>query len=312
MTTQRTNWYECVAKLGGTRATFQTDGGAWPMNPGHGGLGVAVLSPDDRVVRLEWRYLGSPVTSNEAEYAAVWRALEIAKEMRLTRVDIRSDSQLVVKQLNGEWEVRSRKFQDANATFENWQRQFQGVTLEWIPREKNELANSLVEIVRRHDWGTAARPGVDGRDELGRFLVRMFERNDVHVLKFEGGYIHLEGCLVRPLPFYHREGGVTHPSTERTILEEARKAREKPVVFAWRPQGMHADAMTKQQVGKMPRQVALAEDNRVEPLFAFATDLKERVPEGQKKFGYRGSRVLILEGPWLTVHEFFWWRRVNI
>lgn len=308
----RKNWFECVAKLGGTRATFHTDGGAWPKNPGHGALGVAMLSPDNRVVRLEWGYLGSPVTSNEAEYAAVWRALEIAKEMHLTRVDIRSDSQLVIKQLRGEWSINSEKYKDVPAIFEGWKTQFREITLTWIPREENELANSLVEIVRGQDWGVAANLGVDGRDELGRFLVELFNGNGANVQRYEGGYIYLEGCLVKPLPFYHQEGGVTYPSTERTVLEEARRKRDRPVVFAWRPQGMHADAMTNRQIGKMPRQVELARDDRVEPLFAFVNDLTERVSGGRKRFGYRGSRVLVLDGPWRTVSEFFWWRKVDV
>lgn len=305
-------WSECVAPLVGTRATIRTDGGAWPHNPGHGGLGVVVLSPDGIVVRLEWGYLGSPVSSNEAEYEAVWRALEIAEEMGLTHVDIRSDSQLVVRQLNGEWDILSAKFAGARETFKDRTDRFQKVTLEWIPREQNELANSLVTIVRGQDWGSVIlSERVDGRDALGAFLIDLFNRNDIETQGYTGGYIYLAGCLVRPLPFYHREAGVCYPSVERIIFEEAKK-RRPPVIFAWRPQGMHAEAMTMEQIGRMPREVVMAQDDRVEPLFAFAGDLAERVPGGRKILGYRGSRVVILEGPWRTTQEFFWWRKAEL
>ncbi len=300
-------WGECVAKLEGTRATIHTDGGAWPHNPGHGAMGVVVSAPDGTVVRLEWGYLGSPVSSNEAEYAAIWRALEVAKDMGLTHVNILCDSQLVVKQLTGVWEVQSDKFGPVNRTFDAWVGLFEEVTLKWVPREENTLADAMVTVVRGHDWGEPNRTGTDGREKLGEFLVAMFERNGVNVLKYEGGYIHLEGCLVKPLPFYHREAGVTYPSTERTVLEDARR-KKVPVVFAWRPQGMHADVMTQRQIGRLFHQVENASDGRVQPMFAFASDVLEREPGGRKMWGYRGSRVLILEGPWRTVGEFFWFR----
>lgn len=307
----QTSWAECLGKIGATRATFFTDGGAWPTNPGHGAAGIATFSPDGRVVRLEWRYLGSQVTSNEAEYAAVFRALEVAKELGLLKVDLRTDSQLVAKQLAGEWQTRSAKFAGTRERYEKACEDFRGVTLEWVSREENTLADALVGIARQLDWGTAGRLGIDGRDELGAYLADLFERHGVRVRSYDGGYLKLEAVWVRPLPFYHTEGGRTYPSIERATFEEVCRG-PKPVVLAWRPQGMRQGVLDEDEMGQLPRRADLARDMRVEPLFAFANDLRERKPGGRALYGYRGTRVLVLEGPWRTAQEFFWWRKIDV
>lgn len=128
------------------RAWF--DGLCEPVNPGgHGACGVIVECDGERVHEAA-RYLGpgdddEVMTNNVAEYRAVITALEyLATEYPAADVTILGDSQLIIRQLNGRYAIRSSRlrplWQRARSLLEDLD-----VTLEWVPREKNEQADAL-------------------------------------------------------------------------------------------------------------------------------------------------------------------------
>ena len=308
---KQTLWSEHVAELGGTRATIYVDGGAWPTNPGHGAIGLVVISPDKQIVYRERKYLGTNFTNNDVEYAATLRAVELAKELGLVQADLRSDSQLVVNQIKGTYKIYSSKFDALIDRFHKLARGFQHVSLEWVPREENELANHQVALIRKMDWGPAAPVKKDGRDFLTQFLVNLLERNDVKVERVVEGYIHLAGIKIRPSPYYLRSNDRTVPSIEKDVWDAAQRMNQQtPVVIAWRPQGLHKTPLNWETLGILPREdFQLANDMQVEPLFAFVDDLKI-IKSGDEvrgpTHGFRGSQIFLLEGSWRTTKEFLW------
>ncbi|MEM3096735.1 MAG: ribonuclease HI family protein [Nitrososphaerota archaeon] len=80
--------------------------GAARGNPGHAGVGVVLVM--DGVVRRFGEYVGVR-TNNEAEYVALIKGLELALEMGFRETIFYSDSQLLVRQIRGEYKVRSKK-----------------------------------------------------------------------------------------------------------------------------------------------------------------------------------------------------------
>ena len=82
-----------------------TDGGS-RGNPGPAAIGVVVCSAEDVLLVEHKEFLGE-ATNNIAEYTAMIRALEIAKDFTTGLVICVSDSELMVKQLNGEYKVKA-------------------------------------------------------------------------------------------------------------------------------------------------------------------------------------------------------------
>lgn len=128
---------------GPARVRIVFDGGSL-NNPGHGygSYWIAVGALPPRVVRLDF---GSPVTNNEAEYRALIHALEDAlstlhregADPRLAQLEVRGDSQLVIRQLRGEWKVRMPNLRPL------WERagallgEFGAAELLWQPRAES-------------------------------------------------------------------------------------------------------------------------------------------------------------------------------
>ncbi len=129
---------------------IRTDGGAF-KNPGPA-ASAFVVEKNKRTICIHSEYIGV-ATNNEAEYKAVIMALKYVKEKFVTKeISIFSDSQLVVKQLNGEYKVK------AAGIIPLWSRAKElmseiNVSINWVPRAENKLADSLVEMVRGKESG---------------------------------------------------------------------------------------------------------------------------------------------------------------
>ncbi|KON31392.1 hypothetical protein AC478_02915 [miscellaneous Crenarchaeota group-1 archaeon SG8-32-3] len=82
-----------------------SDGGA-RGNPGPAAIGFLILSKNGKVLKTKSRYLGSR-TNNQAEYEALIMALESAAELHAEEVTCHLDSQLVAKQVTGEYRVKN-------------------------------------------------------------------------------------------------------------------------------------------------------------------------------------------------------------
>lgn len=119
-----------------------TDGGS-RGNPGPSGIGVVI---DDKRYS---EYIGEG-TNNEAEYRAVIFALKKAKQLfgkkavKTAEVEIRSDSELLVRQLNGEYKILGPKIQPLFLQLWNLRIDFGKITFKLIPREQNKEADKLV------------------------------------------------------------------------------------------------------------------------------------------------------------------------
>ena len=79
--------------------------GASRGNPGPSGIGVVILGEDDKKLKEVYKYIGN-TTNNIAEYNALVYGLDEALMLRADEVILNLDSELVVKQLNGEYKVR--------------------------------------------------------------------------------------------------------------------------------------------------------------------------------------------------------------
>jgi ribonuclease HI len=122
----------------------------WTMNidgsstKDSGGIGVVLKSPEGDTIRQAVR-LQYPTTNNEAEYEALLTGLEMAKVLGATELDVLSDSQLVVGQVNGDYEAKEGRMQRYLHQARHRISQFREVKLSRIPREQNAEADQLAK-----------------------------------------------------------------------------------------------------------------------------------------------------------------------
>lgn len=131
------------------KITIYTDGGS-RGNPGPSAIGVVYVNEKEQIIKEYSEYIGDKLTNNEAEYSAVIFALkkfkalfgkEIAKK---SEIQVKSDSELLVKQLNGEYKIVNENIQPLFLKIWNLKIDFLKVKFKQIPREKNKDADRLV------------------------------------------------------------------------------------------------------------------------------------------------------------------------
>lgn len=126
-----------------------TDGGS-RGNPGPAAIGVVFCSERGEIIKKYSEYLGENLTNNEAEYEAVIFALKKFKALfgkklaKSTEIEIRSDSELLIKQLNGNYKVLDSKIQLLFIALWNLKIDFKKVKFTLISRQKNGEADRLV------------------------------------------------------------------------------------------------------------------------------------------------------------------------
>ena len=126
-----------------------TDGGS-RGNPGRAAIGVVFCNENEQIIKKFGEYLGDNLTNNDAEYQAIIFALKKFKSVfgkaiaETSDVEFRADSELVVKQLNGEYRLTDPKIQQFFIEIWNLKFDFQSVKFKHIPREKNKEADKLV------------------------------------------------------------------------------------------------------------------------------------------------------------------------
>ena len=123
------------------KLTMYCDGGS-RGNPGPAASG-AVLKDGAQVVAEAMKYLGE-TTNNQAEYTSIIIGLEKAKELGATEVDVVMDSELAVKQLNGEYKVKHPEIAKRYLEVRNLLHSFSRVTFRHVKREFNKEADALV------------------------------------------------------------------------------------------------------------------------------------------------------------------------
>ncbi|AGL15310.1 phosphoglycerate mutase [Actinoplanes sp. N902-109] len=120
----------------------EADGGS-RGNPGPAGYGAVVRDITSGDVLLE-RYasLGT-TTNNVAEYSGLIAGLQAAADLGAAHVGVRMDSKLVIEQMSGRWQIKNPGLRPLAAEAATLVTRFASVTFEWIPRERNKLADAL-------------------------------------------------------------------------------------------------------------------------------------------------------------------------
>jgi len=129
------------APRGSRQATIHIDGAA-RGNPGPAGAGVLILGPDGEVVDRMHCWLGE-TTNNVAEYQALLLALERAQALGIADLEVRSDSELLVRQLNGQYKVKHPKLRELYGQAVERIGGFRRVQIRHVARELNAEADAL-------------------------------------------------------------------------------------------------------------------------------------------------------------------------
>lgn len=128
-----------------------TDGGS-RGNPGPAAIGFVFCNQKKQVIKKHSQYLGK-ATNNVAEYQAVIFALKKFKVLfgkklaKKTEIELRSDSELLIRQLNGEYKILDSKIQPLFLEIWNLRLDFKKVKFKLIPRKRNKEADNLVNEV---------------------------------------------------------------------------------------------------------------------------------------------------------------------
>ena len=124
--------------------------GASRGNPGPASIGATIKDETGRIVDTVSRAVGRK-TNNQAEYLALIAALELAIKMGAGPVDVRMDSELVVRQLQGRYRVKSALLRPLYLRAAELLQKLDGFTIRHVPREQNaepdRLANAALDGV---------------------------------------------------------------------------------------------------------------------------------------------------------------------
>jgi ribonuclease HI len=134
---------EVVAKAAErpARVRLYTDGAA-RGNPGPAGAGAVILNPAGHVMAKIGKFLGES-TNNVAEYTGLILGLKRARAMGIKELDVFSDSELLVKQLSGDYAVKADHLKPLHDEAKQLLAAFSEVDVAHIPREENEAADEM-------------------------------------------------------------------------------------------------------------------------------------------------------------------------
>jgi len=124
------------------KARLSTDGGA-RGNPGPAAYGFVIEAEDGTVLAAEGKAIGI-ATNNVAEYSALIAGLERAVELSVSELEVVSDSELLVKQMTGEYRVKNEALKELSLEASRLARRLGKVSYTAVRREHNELADRLV------------------------------------------------------------------------------------------------------------------------------------------------------------------------
>lgn len=179
------------------------DGATKHSNPGLRGIGAVLKGPAGQ--RIEIAQAIGEGTNNEAEYCALLAVLDAAVDARVQDLVVYGDSQLVIKQVNGEWLINSLGLVPLCKTVQELKAQIPQVSFRWIPREENGEADAL----SKRAIGVAAPQPIDRSvwmkiTEIGKPFglsgVALGKRMDAAKLRAGGKPTQLaldKGCALR-------------------------------------------------------------------------------------------------------------------
>jgi ribonuclease HI len=124
------------------KARLSTDGGA-RGNPGPAAYGYVLEADDGTVLDARGEAIGV-ATNNVAEYSGLVAGLAKAVELGVDELEVVSDSELLVRQMTGQYKVKNETLQELNAEASALARRLAKVRYTSVRREHNELADKLV------------------------------------------------------------------------------------------------------------------------------------------------------------------------
>lgn len=159
------DWVILLYHLIMNKIIIYTDGGS-RGNPGPAGIGVVIGDPSTSLgAGKEYaEYIGE-ATNNEAEYQAIIFALKKAKHLiggqkaKKAEIEIRADSELAVKQLEGKYKILDEKIQPLFIKIWNLRLDFGNIAFKLIPREQNKKADRLVNQALDRRENLSSLPG---------------------------------------------------------------------------------------------------------------------------------------------------------
>jgi ribonuclease HI len=125
------------------------DGLCQPINPGGIACYAFIVKSDGRIVHSDYGVAAKPFseesTNNVAEYTALAKALQwlLENNFNSKKVEIKSDSQLVVNQLTGDYKVKASRILPLFKQVLFLKTKFQDIQIKWIPRDQNREADRL-------------------------------------------------------------------------------------------------------------------------------------------------------------------------
>src|SRR5665811_658509 len=126
------------------KLVVNVDGGA-RGNPGPAAIGAVVQDADGNVVEERGEQIGT-ATNNVAEYRALLLGIERAAELGASELDLVGDSELIVRQVKGEYKVKDATMRKLHAEVKRALRPFESWSIRHVRREQNAEADRLVNV----------------------------------------------------------------------------------------------------------------------------------------------------------------------
>ncbi len=136
------NTDDVPSAVGGTLHLF-SDGGS-RGNPGNAAIGVILEDPARGVTLQEFSERIGTETNNVAEYRALIAGLRLARKFHPNRLICHLDSELIVRQMNGQYQVKMATLQPLHEDVRRLSMEFPDVVFKHIPRSDNHRADALV------------------------------------------------------------------------------------------------------------------------------------------------------------------------
>jgi formyltetrahydrofolate-dependent phosphoribosylglycinamide formyltransferase len=145
--------------------TVYTDGGS-RGNPGPAAAGFILVEQNGTLIQSRALFLGE-ATNNVAEYTAIIKALEAARQIGAKKLTVFSDSELLVKQVNGEYKVKSGQIRPLFRQTVDLISEFEDCKVKHITRDKNKDADELVNqaLNLERDVEGETQPNSSGRNK---------------------------------------------------------------------------------------------------------------------------------------------------
>jgi len=140
---------------------IQFDGAAIP-NPGEMGIGIVLIENNNIISEISQK-LPNIGTNNIAEYTALLTGISNALELGWKHVMIEGDSELVINQVNGAWNINKEDLKSLYARVAKELSKFDSYTINWIPREKNSIADELASKALGYDEDPYHHTGIKNK-----------------------------------------------------------------------------------------------------------------------------------------------------